>query len=309
MKSWIVKAIVQKTISFLPRSHSINHFFQRHVTHGLTLDDSFMEDKLTHVHKHLAFFNTYGLPAPDPVAFELGTGWFPIIPVCLFLSGFSRVVTVDIVPLLRRENVLKTMERLLEWNKQQKLKPFLPGFIPERITVLEKAVTQCRNYSVPDLLSLVGIEAVQGNITRIKPRKPLANLVISNNTLEHITEASLGDVLLSIRKWALPHAMMSHFIDMTDHFSHFDPSISPYHFLRYSDTVWQWINNSIQPQNRLRICDYLHVFRKYGIYIIHEEDRPGYPDIISQFRMSKHFQKYTDKDLAVTHSYLVGMWT
>ncbi|MEP7168031.1 MAG: hypothetical protein ABI855_01545 [Bacteroidota bacterium] len=53
MKKWILKAIIQKTISFLPFKHRIKFLFQKYVTKGVYLSDVYFEDRLTHAAHHL----------------------------------------------------------------------------------------------------------------------------------------------------------------------------------------------------------------------------------------------------------------
>jgi len=78
-------------------------------------------------------------------------------------------------------------------------------------------------------------------------------LISSNNTYEHIYPEVLGGIIQ--RMWALlaPGGIMSHFIDMSDHFAHMDRGIDIYNFLRFSEKQWDLIDNRIQPQNRWRL--------------------------------------------------------
>ena len=55
---WILKALIQKTISFLPYNHSVNFLFQKYVTKGVRLTDELFEDKLIHCSNHLKDFTT-----------------------------------------------------------------------------------------------------------------------------------------------------------------------------------------------------------------------------------------------------------
>ena len=48
---------------------------------------------------------------------------------------------------------------------------------------------------------------------------------------------------------------MSSRIDLSDHHSHFDASLSPYNFLRFDDRRWRLANSSLLFQNRLRRPD------------------------------------------------------
>ena len=59
MSKWILKAIVQKGISFLPFSQKINYFFQKYVTRGVYLSDEYFEDRLIHCREHYKQFRKY----------------------------------------------------------------------------------------------------------------------------------------------------------------------------------------------------------------------------------------------------------
>src|SRR5207245_10558273 len=68
---------------------------------------------------------------------------------------------------------------------------------------------------------------------------------------------------------------MSCRIDYTDHYSHFDKSISPYNFLQYSDKAWALFNPPLHYQNRLRHRDYLDLLRAAGFAVVEEQCREG----------------------------------
>jgi len=57
-------------------------------------------------------------------------------------------------------------------------------------------------------------------------------------------------------------------IDMQDHYSFVDPSISIYNFLRYSDRAWRWVNSPLHFQNRLRARDHIELFRSVGLEVV-----------------------------------------
>ena len=105
---WIVKALIQKTISFLPYNHSINYLFQKHVTKGVRLTDELFEDKLIHCKNHLQYFSSYAT-TPATSSLEIGTGWYPIVPIGLYLFGFENIVSVDISDLLTTEAIHQTI--------------------------------------------------------------------------------------------------------------------------------------------------------------------------------------------------------
>ena len=54
---------------------------------------------------------------------------------------------------------------------------------------------------------------------------------------------------------------------MSDHFSHSDSRITPWHFLRFHERTWRWINSPLIYQNRLRASSYAEMARSAGFEI------------------------------------------
>ena len=99
---------------------------------------------------------------------------------------------------------------------------------------------------------------------------------------------------------------MSHFIDMSDHFAHFDKTINIYNILQFSDTEWQWIDNSIQPQSRLRIDDYEAMYRELEIPITEESHREGNLQELKQIKLDARFAEKPLKINAISHCHFVS---
>ena len=98
---------------------------------------------------------------------------------------------------------------------------------------------------------------------------------------------------------------MCHFIDMSDHFAHFDSSINIYNFLKYSDRKWKWIDNSIQPQNRMRFKDYKEIYEDQGIIISEEKVWVGNKDEVALIPLASKYKNYTVQEIAISHGYIV----
>ena len=96
MKTWVLKAIIQKQISFLPFPNKINYIFQKYVTKGGYLTDEYFYDRLDHAKIHLDAFYSNSEKQQLSVCLELGTGWYPIVPISFFLSGVQKTYSVDI---------------------------------------------------------------------------------------------------------------------------------------------------------------------------------------------------------------------
>ena len=100
---------------------------------------------------------------------------------------------------------------------------------------------------------------------------------------------------------------MSCVIDYTDHYSHFDPSISAYHFLRYSDRHWRLYNPALHYQSRLRHPDYFSLADAVGLEVVDVERHQGWKSLPDEERrrLAGRFAGYADDDLLVTEGRVV----
>lgn len=305
MSRWIAKAIVQKTISFLPFSNRINYFFQKYVTKGIILTEDLFLQKLEHGRDHITHFKKYSSTPVSSVALELGTGWYPIVPIGLFLCGFNRIITIDQSSLLREENVRKVIEFFLKYHQQRRLVELLPYYLEDRVIHLRKTMEKEGN-GLAELLRELNIEIIVGDAGQSGLPAGSVDFFLSNNTFEHIPPPVIVHILKEFRRVAQPTAIMSHFIDLTDHFAHFDKSISAFNFLRFSESQWKWINNGVQYLNRLRIDEFLKIHSETGFEIIEREDLYADPKNLDKLPVHKDFSHLNRQDLLVSHTWLVS---
>ena len=302
---WILKAIVQKTISYLPYRHRINYFFQKHVTKGVYLSDEYFTDRLLHARNHLRFYRQFSPRQPLQTSLELGTGWYPVVPVSLFLAGTSTIYTVDISSLSTKEHVLTTLEKFLEYHRNGKLAEFIPAR-EGRIAVLKDLIKNREALSLDDLTRRLHLSYLVQDARHLSIDSSRVDLVHSNNTFEHVFPEVLESLLVEFKRITRPGGILSHFVDMSDHFAHFDPSINIYNYLRFSDQQWQLIDNDIQPQNRWRLNDYQALFHKVGLRIAYLETRKGNVEQLKSIDIDPKFQDYKLGDLAVSHCHIVS---
>jgi SAM-dependent methyltransferase len=304
MKIWIAKAVIQKTISFLPYKHRINYLFQKFVTKGVLLTDALMDDKLTHCSNHLKYYAKYGNKPEGFISLEIGTGWYPIVPIGLFLAGADEIYTIDISSLLQTTAIHQTITKLLEYYGSGKLQTYLPVIKMERLEVLRAALLL--NSEPESILETMHIRTTVGDARKMPFPDAKMDLINSNNTFEHIPESILADILVEFKRVLNPNGVMSHQIDMSDHFAHLDKSITIYNFLQFTDVQWNRIDNSIQPQNRLRIADFRRLHQQAGFKIVEEINRPGSINDLKRVKLADKYKPYSETDLAVSHTLMVS---
>jgi len=302
IQKWVLKAIVQKTISFLPYSQRINYFFQKYVTKGVFLSDAYFEDRLEHARHHIGAWERLSDGAPLHSTLELGAGWYPVVPIALFLYGAEEIRTADITLLTNAGHLRTTIRKFVEYAGQNKLDAYV-RVRPERLETLRNLVAEANDLSLEKLTQTLHIRYLVQDARDLNLPDAAVDLVHSNNTFEHIYPEILSGILREFRRLARPGGVQSHFIDLSDHFAHFDTSISIYHFLRFSPAAWVWIDNSVQPLNRLRIPDYRRLYREAGLPITEEHLRPGDLEALRQVPVDPFFQHNTETENAVSHGY------
>ena len=244
-------------------------------------------------------WQAYG-PNHAPHALELGTGWYPVVPIGLFLLGAERVTTVDIDPLMSDEAPLQTAHCYLNLLDQGRL-----GDVEaERVEHLRAALDAAR--SGADLLERLGIEALVADASALPLQPESVDLFVSNNTLEHVPEASIIEIFAEFARVARPDARMSHFVDMADHYALFDDSITVFNYMRYSDAQWRLFNNSLHYQNRLRASDYRRLHTDAGWQVMREAPTEGSDEQLARVRLAPAFAQYSDRDLLVFESWFVA---
>lgn len=307
MKKWILKAIVQKTISYLPARQRINHFFQKHVTKGVNLDDEHFGYKIQHASDHLRFFaQNKNYKKESSTVLELGTGWYPVIPIALFLSGYDKVVSVDLSSWLTKKGQLTAIAKFEEWRKDGRLQVYLKNIDEERWTELMDIRTHHEKLSREDINEKIRLVPIVENLIETSLQNSTFEFICSNNTFEHVYADVLKKILLKFKELIMPGGTMSHFIDMSDHFAHFDKSITIYNFLKYSKAQWSRMDNDIQPQNRLRWIDYKKMYASLDIPISSEEFRPGDMEQLSSILVHEEYKSYSQEALAISHGYLIS---
>jgi hypothetical protein len=306
MKKWKQKAIVQKTISYLPFSHKINYIFQKYVTKGINLSDEYFSDRLGHAREHIKSFQQYGGKAIPATCLEIGTGWYPIVPISFFLVGADKIYSVDISFLTSKERMQTTLQKFVAYYHTEQLKNYI-DFLPERFDIIINLLAEYDKYTLDQVLQKLNITYLIEDARKLSLPDNCIDLVNSNNTFEHIYPAILIPILKDFKRVVKKQGgVMSHFIDMSDHFAHFDKTINIYNFLQFSDEQWKWIDNAIQPQSRIRIYDYKQIYADLHIPISEESFREGNISELKSIALAEKFINQPLEEIAKSHCHFIS---
>jgi hypothetical protein len=109
--------------------------------------------------------------------------------------------------------------------------------------------------------SMADVLAANG-ITYLAPADARAS------TLEHIPPDDLAAILRERHRLIRHGGGMSMLIDYSDHWSHFDHSITEYNFLQFTESRWRHLNPALNYQSRLRHSDSLALFEDAGFELV-----------------------------------------
>lgn len=309
IKKWHIKALIQKIISYLPFRTNLNSYFQK-ITGRVYLNDQMFTYKITHARDHVSFYKEKYPEVTSAKTLELGTGWYPIVPITLYLSGFAKTISVDIYRWLTVENIKTTINKFIDWRNSGKLMEVLPQIDEERWNNLVEITKDNSLHSLNEICGKFNLEVMikdAQNLDAIESN--YFDFICSNNTFEHIPKVILKNILAEFKRVIKQNGVMSHHFDASDHFSHFDPSISAFHFLKFNDSQWRLINNSIAFQNRLRVNEYQLIYNELHIPCTLKKVITGSLSELKRIDLAQKYQKYASKDLAVTSGYCVSYFT
>lgn len=304
---WVAKAALQKGMSLAPHPQRINYFFQHHVTHATTLQPAFLQMRLEWSAMHLDALRRLGRAEPGFHAVELGSGWYPIVPLCYFLAGADRVAMCDLEDLGRPELAVQAVDGLLDAHGRGELDGLGPidGDRVERLRAVRDRIPATGHV---EALAEIGLHVTPGDARELHVPQP-PDLISSNTVFEHIPAEVLEGILVRFGQVSTTGTVMSHLIDLCDHYAYIDDSVSIYNFLRYSDRAWRLIDNQVQPMNRLRASEYLGLYERAGVPVTEEHLRGCDPLALVGEPLAPRFKAMDPADVACNASHLVTVFS
>jgi hypothetical protein len=227
--------------------------------------------------------------ALNGVMLEIGSGWFPVVPMLFHLAGAERIIVTD-------------NEKLMDDETIRSAKQF----------VMSDGTIVCAELA----LSAMGLEhlhafdfqyLVPWDVNQIPAHS--VDIIVSRAVFEHIPPKDLENIVENCDRILRLDGAMCHIIDNSDHWQHRDNRISRVNFLRYEDG-WFWriaCANTQLYQNRWRHSDYLALFRRNGWEAVFQEGEPDPQSLkdLSTLPVARSFRGRDLRDLAVLTSTFV----
>jgi SAM-dependent methyltransferase len=303
---WRLKGALQKFLGLVPGGGDLHYLLQRRAG-GLRDFDRELAMKIDDWGLMVEHLRSVGVATNGARFLEMGSGWYPTFPLCLYLAGAESVTTVDLERHLKPDLMLACAQRL------EKRVPFIAAACARdvtRVRTVQRAMVRAfkRGASVE--------EATRGVVRYRAPADASAtglpdaslDVVFSNSVLEHVPAPVIARSFMEARRILRPGGVIFHSANCGDHYAYVDREISQLNYLRYSERAWRKWNNAFLYQNRLRARDFTDMARAAGFAIDIDTSRPHPARLAELAAIEVHprFARYSREQLAITSIDFVG---
>jgi SAM-dependent methyltransferase len=281
----------------MPGGRSLNDRLQRRFGE-LRQPERNILGKLEDWRLSLSYLRDGEFGVPGSTLFEIGTGWYPTLPICFSLAGARRIITFDIV---RHIDVDLTFRMMAALECHLESIAEACGVSVDEVHDRYLELLQAKN--IDALLKLARVEyfaPADARTTKLAPDS--IDLVYSNSVMEHVPKDSIRDLMSESRRILRPGGLALHNAACNDHYAHIDPRISFVNYLQYSESQWRKWNNSFQYQNRLRAPEFLDLATEADFEIILKRTcvRPGTREALANLEVASQFRRFSMEDLSMT---------
>lgn len=303
---WRIKGLLQKTLGALPGGDALHYRMQRRFGGmrdprreiGLKLDD--WEGMVKQLREA-------GLEIPGARLMEIGSGWYPTLPLACHLVGAARVHTVDLNRLLKPDLMRLCIEMLGEQlPRLASVCRIDPAETEARYARLRAASTRSDD---PATIS-DGVIEYRAPADAADPGLSDGSIdaIFSNSVLEHVPPDAIERIHRASLRLLRPGGWIFHSVNCGDHYAYVDPKVHQLHYLRFSDREWARWNNAFLYQNRLRAHQFVDAARDAGFEIVRDSSHVG-PQRLEQLRtmtVAPEFARFTPEQLCITTVDFIG---
>jgi SAM-dependent methyltransferase len=301
--NWRVKGVIQKVLSITPGGVRVNDWLQK--TLGTNRDFSGqLEAKVEDWGILVSHSDKLGMALADRKLVEVGTGWFPTLPVCYSLAGAAVCATYDLNRHLNAEwtfRMLTGLEAFLDKIAQKA--QVSRAVVGERYRRLRQTDT------LEGLLAAARIDYhAPADASRTGLPDSSMDIVFSNSVLEHVPPGVIQAIFHESRRILKPGGLSIHSANCGDHYAYFDKSITAINYLTYPADRWKPWDNDLLYQNRLRPADFVDMAARAGLEVPVNIFRPR-PELLAALPgldIAPEFRHYPPEQLCSTSIDLVG---
>jgi SAM-dependent methyltransferase len=289
--NWKFKSALQRACAALPvKQEAAYYFLQR--SFGRPLRYSPLPN-MKEAGGIVAQLAACGLSVRGARVMETGTGRRVDMPLAFYLCGARSVCTYDLHRYLKPELVQYSVAELLRQREQVKAifqNVADGGEIDARLDALAAA------RDVSEIFEIARIDyRAPADASRTGLLDGSIDLHFSYTVMEHIPAEVLAAILGEANRVLAPGGLACHHIDLSDHFSHDDHSISAINFLQFGESQWErYAGNRFAYHNRRRYPDYMDIYKACEHQIVEcvrWADEGGMRELRGGFALAPEFQR------------------
>lgn len=299
---WRLKGTIQKVLGYVPGGGRIHYMLQRRAG-GLTDFGRECDIKVDDWQIMMGLLREAGICVRGSTFVEIGTGWYPTFPFCMYFAGAARVFTYDLTRLMKPDMTALLADRL------QAHVPLIARVAERPIDEVERMQTElAKAISAGTRISVATDNVVDYRAPADASATTLLggsiDCVFSNSVLEHVPTAVIEAIYAECMRVLRPGGIMCHSVNCGDHYAYSDRAIHQLHYLQFSPQEWSRWNNAFLYQNRLRAKDFTELARNAGFDVELDKSRTT-PQKLAQLDslpgVDPSFAHYTREQLAITN--------
>jgi len=308
---WQKKARLQRVIASLPMSNTIYYAIQRSFG-SLRPGRHDPTDWFQAALQIARWIRLSGQEITGKKFLEVGAGRSPEIPIALWLCGAGGTTTVDLNAYLSEAVVAESIRYMRRHSHRIGCVFGEYGGHSE----LKDRLRQLVSFSggLEALLQMANIEYLAPGDARNLPYPDGSfDFHISHAVLEHIPQQCIFEILTEAKRLLRPQGLSIHIIDLSDHFSHDDGSITAVNFLRFSEEEWhRWAGNQFMYHNRLRAHEYMNLFELAGMRLLKHSvtiDQRSVEVLRNGFPLDVRYRHISPENLAIRSLNIMGTFS
>jgi SAM-dependent methyltransferase len=229
---------------------------------------------------------------------EVGTGWYPALPICYRLAGARSCRTFDVTRHLNRKMTFRMLGRL-----EHHLPAIAEASFRPLTEVQADYASLCNAKTAEELLRAANIEYLAPHDAAGSGLPDSSvDVVFSNSVLEHVPADAILRIMHETRRILRKGGLAIHSVNCGDHYAYFDRNITAANYLIYPQQKWSKWNNGLLYQNRLRPSDFMDMAEQSGLRIVLNKSKPN-PQLLSvlpTLAIAPEFRHYPPEQLAST---------
>lgn len=201
---------------------------------------------------------------------EVGSGWLPIMPYFfIYKYKVKNVFSFDLNEHYQKKSITifnSVFSKLYNFNIN---------------------AVKDNKYNLPSEVSYYPAQNI------INSEIPKAEIVFSRFVLEHVTPNDIFEMHKKFKDSLNKGTHIVHFISPSDHRAYSDKSLSLQDFLKYSKKEWDGIQTKFDYHNRLRLPQYLEIFKSLDLeiaYLTFDSAKKG----TAQYNLFKNIEIHND---------------